>query len=129
MPPSSIVYFDKSCPLCAAEISHYQKLEAIQPVVFVDVSQADCALGPGLTRDAAMARFHIRDETAQLQSGAAAFVHLWSLMPGWRHVARMARLPGALPVLERCYRGFLHVRPILARCVRRLSHQSKRPRP
>lgn len=118
------VYYDKSCPLCSAEIGHYQGLAASKTVEFVDVSVPQSAggadLGTGLTQSLAMSRFHVRDETGALHSGAAAFVQLWSVLPGWRYAAKAARVPGALWILEALYKAFLPVRPTLARIVRRI---------
>lgn len=119
--PSKTVYYDKSCPLCAAEIGHYQRLADRTDVLFIDASAASPDLGPNLDKSTALARFHVRDAQGTLHSGAAAFVHLWSALPGWRYAARAARIPGMLPALEGLYRLFLPARPILARSAVRVN--------
>lgn len=117
--PAATVYFDGSCPLCRMEIGHYQKLDSRGALCFIDVSQPSASTGPGLDREAAMARFHIRDAQGRLHSGAAAFVQIWRTVPGWRHAARFTALPGVMFVLERGYRLFLKVRPFLSGFLRR----------
>ena len=117
--PAATVYFDGSCPLCRMEIGHYRRLDSEGALSFVDVSEPCANTGPGLDREAAMARFHIRDSQGKLLSGAAAFVEIWRTVPGWRHAARVAALPGALFVLERSYRGFLKLRPYVSGFLRR----------
>ena len=108
------VMFDGSCPLCRREISLYQSLTPQHAVAWQDVSGPDTGLNQ-TERARYMARFHVRLEDGRMVSGAAAFVALWLVMPGWRWLGRMARLPGVTPVLELAYRGFLHVRPCLQR--------------
>lgn len=114
------IYYDGACPLCSMEIDHYRKEAGAEALRFVDVSAGDCDLGQGLTRETALARFHLRDEGGGLISGARAFAHLWAALPRWRWAARIARLPGLLPLMELAYRGFLRVRPRLARMASRL---------
>ena len=114
---SLTVLFDGACPLCRREIGVYKALEPAQPVAWLDVSQASAPLAPE-DRARFLARFHVRRQDGSLLSGAAAFVALWGVMPGWRWLARLAMLPGALPVLELLYRGFLRVRPGIQRLVR-----------
>ncbi len=120
------VYFDGSCPLCRAEIAHYQRQAGAESLCFVDVSKPDADLPAELTREAAMARFHVRDADGAIVSGAAAFVSVWRTLPRWRWAARVASLPGVTPALELGYRLFLPVRPWMSRLAARMS-RSERP--
>ncbi len=116
------VYFDGTCALCSAEIRHYQSREGADQIDFVDVSDT-CDLGGDLTCDLAMKRFHVRMADGTLKSGAAGFAAVWALLPGWRWLARLAKVPGVLPVLELAYRAFLPVRPALSWVARRSGAQ------
>jgi predicted DCC family thiol-disulfide oxidoreductase YuxK len=109
--PPVTVYFDGSCPLCRAEISHYQAQDCASSLRFCDVSRAAGEVSPGLTAEQAMARFHVRRADGEVVSGAAAFVAVWRLLPRWRWAARMASLPGAMSFLEAGYRIWLRLRP------------------
>lgn len=111
------VLYDGACPLCRREIAVYQGLQADAPVCFADVSDPATELPAMTPRDQLLARFHVRHADGRLDSGAAAFVALWARLPGWRVLAWLARLPGVLWVMERVYRGFLRVRPVLQRRV------------
>lgn len=116
-PMTCTVYFDGSCPLCRREISYYQAQEGAQAISFVDVSSPDAELGPGLERAQSLARLHVREHCGKLVSGAAAFVSVWRTLPRLAWLARIARLPGVLLLLEGGYRGFLIVRPFVQRLV------------
>jgi predicted DCC family thiol-disulfide oxidoreductase YuxK len=118
-PASATVFFDGACPLCRREIAHYRKLDRAAALDFVDVSAEGAPTPADLTRQQAMARFHVRARDGSIVSGAAAFVEVWALLPGWRWAARLARLPGVVPLLELGYRLFLPVRPYLARTLQR----------
>jgi predicted DCC family thiol-disulfide oxidoreductase YuxK len=123
---ATTIYFDGSCPLCRAEIGHYRAQKGAEALAFVDVSNADVALGGDLDRSRAMARFHVREENGQLVSGVAAFVAVWRRLPRLQWAARLAGLPGVMPVLELAYRGFFLLRPTLAVLFRRLVHRRAR---
>lgn len=115
MDSKSTMYFDGSCPLCRAEIGYYRGKDQDGALCFVDLSTPGAAVPDGVTKQRAMARFHVRASDGRIVSGTAAFVAVWDRLPGWRWVARAARLPGALAVLEFGYRLFLPVRPLVSR--------------
>ncbi len=110
----STVYFDGSCPLCRAEIGYYRGKDPSGALCFVDVSAAGAVTPPGVTRQQAMDRFHVRAADGRVLSGAAAFVEVWTRLPRWRWAARAASLPGASAALELGYRMFLPIRPFIS---------------
>jgi predicted DCC family thiol-disulfide oxidoreductase YuxK len=112
------VLYDGACPLCRREIAVYRDLQPLQansPVRFTDVSNAAMPLPAGTTREQLLARFHVQGRDGQLLSGAQAFLALWAALPGWRWLALVGRLPGAGWLMERMYRLFLRLRPMLQR--------------
>jgi predicted DCC family thiol-disulfide oxidoreductase YuxK len=112
------VYFDGSCPLCRTEIGVYQKADDSNTIQWCDVSNE--VLPIGLTRDQAMARFHVRNEAGQMVSGARAFIALWLTLPRWRWVGRIASVPPLPWLLEGAYRVFLPLRPVLQKIARNI---------
>jgi predicted DCC family thiol-disulfide oxidoreductase YuxK len=118
-PAAVTVYFDGACPLCRREIAHYQRVDSAAALCFVDVSAPGAPTPAGVDRRLALARFHVLAGDGRVVSGAAGFVELWSLLPGWRWAARLARVPGVLRLLELGYRLFLPQRPRLARWLQR----------
>lgn len=116
---SLTVLYDGACPLCRAEIGVYRGLPSDTPLRFADVSAPGQALPEGLSREQLLARFHVQHADGRVESGARAFLALWSTLPGWRWLARLGRLPGVPMVMEGLYRMFLVFRPALQRVVRR----------
>jgi predicted DCC family thiol-disulfide oxidoreductase YuxK len=116
------VLYDGDCPLCRREIAHLRRLaerSADSALVFVDIRCEDgCDPALAADRAALLARFHVQKSDGSRLSGAAAFVAMWARLPGWRWLARLAGLPGALPLMECAYLGFLRIRPWLQRLAR-----------
>ncbi|CAH0128492.1 thiol-disulfide oxidoreductase DCC family protein [Roseomonas sp. CECT 9278] len=109
--PTTTVYYDGACPICSREIAQYRKVQGAERLDFVDVTACDAnGLGPGLSRDAALARMHVRRADGSLASGAAAFAEIWQQLPKLAWAGRLAASPIVLPVLELGYRVFLRVR-------------------
>ena len=117
----STVYFDGSCPLCQAEIGYYRRKDQAGGLCFVDVSEIGAVTPERITIQQAMERFHVRAGDGRVLCGAAAFVEVWAALPNWRWAVRTASLPGAMAVLEFCYRIFLPVRPFVSRFFGRIS--------
>lgn len=109
------VYYDGACALCSVEIGHYATQRGSDGLCFVDASAPDAETGRDLAQAAALKRFHVRKPDGELLSGARAFVAIWDTLPAWRKAARLARLPGIMPMLEFGYRLFLPARPVLSR--------------
>lgn len=112
------VYFDGSCPMCRAEIAIYRRLPQSAVIDWVDVSGGP-DLGGVLSCEAAMARFHVRDQQGRLYSGAAAFSLMWRVFPGWRWLGWLSAVPPMSWLFELAYRLFLPVRPRLQKWMRR----------
>jgi len=121
--PELTIYFDGSCPLCRREIALYRHSHAAQKLQWVDVS-AGLSLGEGLSCEAAMRRFHVRDASGRLFSGGAAFSRLWRALPGWRVLGWAFKWPPFSWFLECMYRIFLPLRPFLQGLIKRWSSES-----
>jgi ubiquinone biosynthesis monooxygenase Coq7 len=110
---ATTVLYDGSCPICTREIQHYQKGAMQADICWVNVAAPDFSVPSGQSKEALMQRFHVITETGEWVSGAAAFVHLWEQLPTWKKWARVARIPGLLPLMEFGYNLFLFARPKL----------------
>lgn len=120
-PDQLTVLYDGACPLCRREIAHVRSLAERRQgsaLCFIDVSNEHPTLAPQ-ERARLLERFHVQRADGSRLSGAAAFVAMWERLPGWRWLAYVARVPGALWALECAYRGFLRVRPALQALARR----------
>lgn len=116
------VFYDGACPLCEREIGFYRGCRGADEVVWVDVSRAHSdEVAPGLSQDAAMARFHVQKADGGLVSGGAAFAELWATLPSFRWAGRLLRQRPFVPILERAYTLFLKIRPRLQSLARRPS--------
>lgn len=111
--PATCVLYDGSCPICSREISMYRQLEADKPIQWLDVSCLGDSALYGQNKSVLMQRFHVLTAEGELISGAKAFVHMWQMLPRWRYLAFLSKVPGVLALMECCYRSFLVIRPRL----------------
>jgi predicted DCC family thiol-disulfide oxidoreductase YuxK len=105
------VYYDGACPVCRREIAHYRARSGAETIEWIDVAAcAPEALPEGLTREQALARFHVRGEDGTVTSGARAFATLWRALPGFRWLGRLVGSRPIAPLAEVAYRLFLRLR-------------------
>jgi predicted DCC family thiol-disulfide oxidoreductase YuxK len=111
---AACVFYDGGCPLCTREIALYQRLAEDGPSrpAFENIAQEAAALPAGVSREEALARFHVRLHSGEIVSGAAAFIALWRATPRLRWLGRIAAVPPVPWLLELGYRGFLKARPL-----------------
>jgi uncharacterized protein (TIGR01777 family) len=89
------VYFNGECPVCRAEMGHYEKLCGTDPALtFIDATRhpgafADC----GLRLDHLERRVYVRNSQGQIASGMPALIALWASLPRYRALARLLSLP------------------------------------
>lgn len=122
-PAPLTVLYDGACPLCCREIGLYRCVQPRSPesaVHFADVNDPALKIPMGVTRERLLARFHVCMPNGELLSGARAFLALWAVLPGWRWLALLGRVPGVPGLMEFGYRVFLRARPMLQYFVRRL---------
>ena len=110
------VFFDGACPLCRREIAFYQKRKGADLIEWFDVSETQGPTVAGtLSKCDALKRFHVRDESGDIHSGARAFAMLWTKLRSFRFLGVVASTPPIVWLLEFFYRGFLRVRPLVQR--------------
>jgi predicted DCC family thiol-disulfide oxidoreductase YuxK len=97
--------------VCSREIDFYRRRAVGDAFCWVDVTQADeAALGPGLSREAARARMHVRRADGMVVEGAAAFAEIWRGMPGFRWLGQLLGVPPFNALAAGGYRLFLRAR-------------------
>ena len=112
----AVVFYDGGCPLCSREIAHYRRRRGAEDLEWLDVSIAISPLDDyGLSRTAAMARFHVLDTAGGWQTGAWGFAELWSHLPAYRWLATIVRRLRLLPLLDAAYQRFAQWR-LRSRC-------------
>ena len=110
------VYYDGLCVLCSREIDHYRRSRGANLINFVDI----CA--PGFDPDAhgvdpkAVHRvMHVKRADGTLATEVEAFIAIWTTLPGYWLLARVARLGFVRFFLNIGYHLFVRVRPYLPR--------------
>lgn len=101
------VLFDGGCPLCSREIAHYRRLTSRRPIQWLDITLTNTDLSLyGITPEAAMAEFHVRDEAGHWHKGVDGFLLLWLALPYFHWLARLCQLAHLQPLMRWGYGHF-----------------------
>lgn len=121
------ILYNGECPVCRFEIGHYAAHAGRHglPLRFDDLNAADLGLW-GVSADEAARRLHVMHE-GRLLSGLDAFRALWSAMPRYRWLARVAGLPVVRPALSFVYDRL--AAPLLYRAHLRRQRRAAAPQP
>jgi demethoxyubiquinone hydroxylase (CLK1/Coq7/Cat5 family) len=108
------VFYDGACPLCEREISFFRRRKGADGITWLDVSRSNTIhVAPDLPKELALKKFHVQEKDGRVISGAEAFASLWTALPAFRFIGRVARTQPLLWILEKLYRQFLKIRPRL----------------
>ncbi len=101
------VYYNGACPVCRTEIEHYQRRAARHGaggLGWCDVTAAPGTLADrGIDDDAVIRRLHVVDAQGKVLAGVDAFIALWDKLPGYRWLARLARVAWVRPIADIIY--------------------------
>ena len=84
------VYFNGSCNICNAEISHYKKKTC--DINYVDISKDRDEHINHLSKKDLFRRMHVYHQ-GRLISGSESFLILWDTMPRWKYLSSFLKLP------------------------------------
>lgn len=111
LPEPVIVLYDGSCPVCSREIAHYRRRKGASEIVWIDASKDLVNLETlGISQQAAMEIFHVRDSSGEWRLGVDGFLLIWSCLPAYRWLARLVKYLRLSRPLKWGYRHFLRWR-------------------
>lgn len=110
-PEVAEVYYDGQCPYCRAEVAWLRPQPGLAGTVFADVTDPAVPVPPGLDRQAAIARFHVRLADGRIVGGARAFLAV-AAGTRWRPLARALDRQPFVALLDLAYALYLRLRPL-----------------
>ena len=87
------ILFNEDCPICNAEICHYQKYAEANDIelYFDQLGKADLSVY-GVNKDQAAKRLHVISD-GKILHGLPAFRAIWTLMPRYKLLAIVTNIP------------------------------------
>ena len=111
------VYYDRSCPVCRAEIHALKAEDQRGRLQLIDCSADDfadeIAARDGKSQHAMMNAIHVIDANGRWHIAADAFAAIYDAA-GIRRMARFWSAPSLRPLLDRIYPLMAYCRPVLS---------------
>lgn len=115
------VFYDGSCPVCAAEVGRYGRMDRDGRLLLVDISAPDFDPAPfGISRTEFMFQMHAIDRSGRIFRGVEAFRAIWLAFPSSTLLglcAAVISLPLVNPLARAGYRIFARLRGCLPKRV------------
>ena len=125
--PALKVYYDGGCPVCSREIATYRRQAGAERCFWLDVSSCpEWALGTGLSRDSALAQFHVWRADGVVVDGVRGFAVLWRVLHRFAWAGRIASARPLPLLLDAAYRVFLRIRPLWQNATKATSSKEQR---
>jgi predicted DCC family thiol-disulfide oxidoreductase YuxK len=119
VPGRLTVFYDGACPLCRREIKFYKGIDGSHKIKWQNIAIGkECNSPEGLSREAALKRFHIESLNGQLLDGAVAFEHVGRSLPRFYALGWIAQLSPVTQILDLAYVLFLKFRPTIQKFLR-----------
>ena len=111
------VFYDGSCQICSAEMSHYMRKDHGGRLEFIDISDPGFnAHDYGISLDDFMYQMHAIDRRGNMYRGVDAFRAIWRAFPGSSWYGTLCTLtasPVVRPIARLAYRIFARFRGYL----------------
>ena len=109
------IFYDGLCQLCSREIEMFRRRVTDGSLAYVDISLPEFdAARHALDQARVHKHMHVRnEETGEMLVGVDALLAMWDLVPGFRWLAKVTRLPGIRQLSDVGYEVFARVRPWL----------------
>lgn len=113
-----VIYYDRSCPLCVAEMETLKGADQQARLALVDCSASGfsdaAAAAKGISAAEMLAALHVRDDAGRWYRGVEAFEQIYAIL-GIESIAKWLRKPWLKPWLERLYPVIARHRQFLSR--------------
>jgi predicted DCC family thiol-disulfide oxidoreductase YuxK len=101
------VFYDGGCGLCSREIAYYKRIAASDRFEWIDISRDQRTLANiGIAYESAMKHLHVEDDDRKIHRGVDAFILIWTHLPYWNVVGRLADIPAVKWLLTKAYDVF-----------------------